>query len=205
MWDRNLLLIFLEETCIYFQNWDLLELNHMYTWFHSLFVGKKNSILFKLLKKNLEKSETWKTNKQIQNKRELLFWLEAFPVLAVSWNMLKRVFKTASCGLSPPAWHEQGDYKGTHICWSLFSAHDTDRKLWAREGRHTVTCLPPLKKLGHILLSQHVPRGMRPNFHFSHSKKQHCRPAGRVTAAWEEFGEVFSLQCFHVTWLAFSI
>lgn len=25
---------------------------------------EKNSILFKLLKKNLEKSETWKTNKQ---------------------------------------------------------------------------------------------------------------------------------------------
>lgn len=37
----------------------------MYTWFHSLFVEKgKNSILFKLLKENLEKSETWKTNKQ---------------------------------------------------------------------------------------------------------------------------------------------
>lgn len=88
------------------------------------------------------------------------------------------------------AWARQLIIKGP-ISWSLFFC----TKLWARVERHTVTCLF-LKKRGHILFSQHVPRGMWFNFYFSHSKKQYCRPVGRVMAAWEEFGEMFFTPVF---------
>ena len=109
----------------------------------------KKKILYSLSYLRKIQKNLWlgkQTNKQSRTKESFCSWLKASPVLRVSWNMLKRVLKAASCGLPPPAWHEQGDYKGTHVRWSLLSAQDTNGKVWAREGRRTVAGVSALKK-----------------------------------------------------------